>query len=223
MPSGRAARHQRKNALGRRARAPVNEVGASVQSVPVDLLVFGPHPDDLEIGLGGTVARHAAARHAGGPVRSDGRRDGQQRHGRGAAGGGGSRAPRARRRVAREPALARSADRQGSRAPRAGGGVHPPSSAAHGRDPVLVGSSSGSRRGERAAHRSGLQRRAAALRSVEGEAWKPEWICYYFINDSADAVVRGRRVRDSTIRNGGARLPRQPVSAPPTAARWPRV
>jgi bacillithiol biosynthesis deacetylase BshB1 len=27
---------------------------------PVDLLVFGPHPDDIEIGLGGTVARHAA-------------------------------------------------------------------------------------------------------------------------------------------------------------------
>jgi N-acetylglucosamine malate deacetylase 1 len=25
---------------------------------PVDLLVFGPHPDDLEIGLGGTIARH---------------------------------------------------------------------------------------------------------------------------------------------------------------------
>ena len=27
---------------------------------PVDLLVFGPHPDDLEIGAGGTVAKHAA-------------------------------------------------------------------------------------------------------------------------------------------------------------------
>src|SRR5919201_1393965 len=27
----------------------------------IDLLVFGPHPDDLEIGLGGTVARHTAA------------------------------------------------------------------------------------------------------------------------------------------------------------------
>jgi bacillithiol biosynthesis deacetylase BshB1 len=29
----------------------------------VDLLVFGPHPDDLEIGLGGTIASHAAAGH----------------------------------------------------------------------------------------------------------------------------------------------------------------
>ena len=28
--------------------------------MPLDLLVFGPHPDDLEIGLGGTIARHAA-------------------------------------------------------------------------------------------------------------------------------------------------------------------
>ena len=29
----------------------------------LDLLVFGPHPDDIEIGLGGTVARHTAAGH----------------------------------------------------------------------------------------------------------------------------------------------------------------
>jgi bacillithiol biosynthesis deacetylase BshB1 len=29
----------------------------------VDVLVFGPHADDLEIGLGGTIARHAAEGH----------------------------------------------------------------------------------------------------------------------------------------------------------------
>jgi N-acetylglucosamine malate deacetylase 1 len=29
----------------------------------IDLLVFGPHADDIEIGLGGTIARHAAAGH----------------------------------------------------------------------------------------------------------------------------------------------------------------
>jgi N-acetylglucosamine malate deacetylase 1 len=29
----------------------------------VDLLGFGPHPDDLEIGLGGTIAKHAALGH----------------------------------------------------------------------------------------------------------------------------------------------------------------
>jgi N-acetylglucosamine malate deacetylase 1 len=28
--------------------------------LPIDLLVFGPHPDDIEIGVGGTVAKHAA-------------------------------------------------------------------------------------------------------------------------------------------------------------------
>jgi bacillithiol biosynthesis deacetylase BshB1 len=29
----------------------------------VDILVFGPHADDLEIGLGGTIARHVAENH----------------------------------------------------------------------------------------------------------------------------------------------------------------
>jgi bacillithiol biosynthesis deacetylase BshB1 len=31
--------------------------------VTVDLLVFGPHPDDIEIGIGGTVALHTALGH----------------------------------------------------------------------------------------------------------------------------------------------------------------
>src|SRR2546425_349420 len=30
----------------------------------IDLIAFGPHPDDLEIGLGGTIARHTAAGHS---------------------------------------------------------------------------------------------------------------------------------------------------------------
>jgi bacillithiol biosynthesis deacetylase BshB1 len=30
----------------------------------LDLLAFGPHPDDVEIGLGGTIAKHAALGHA---------------------------------------------------------------------------------------------------------------------------------------------------------------
>lgn len=29
----------------------------------VDLLVFGPHPDDLEIGLGGSIAKHVQLGH----------------------------------------------------------------------------------------------------------------------------------------------------------------
>ena len=74
-----------------------------VQTDPdaVDLLVFGPHPDDLEIGLGGTIARHAALGLTRRPVRSDGRRDGQQRHGRGAAARPRPRAPCSARRGAR--------------------------------------------------------------------------------------------------------------------------
>jgi len=32
--------------------------------MPTDLLVFGPHPDDAEIGLGGTIAKHTAAGHS---------------------------------------------------------------------------------------------------------------------------------------------------------------
>ena len=30
---------------------------------PVDLLVFGPHPDDIEIGMAGTVAKHVTSGH----------------------------------------------------------------------------------------------------------------------------------------------------------------
>lgn len=30
---------------------------------PVDILAFGPHPDDIEIGLGGTLAKHASLGH----------------------------------------------------------------------------------------------------------------------------------------------------------------
>jgi bacillithiol biosynthesis deacetylase BshB1 len=32
-----------------------------MEAMALDLLVFGPHPDDLEIGLGGTIARETAA------------------------------------------------------------------------------------------------------------------------------------------------------------------
>ena len=35
-------------------------MGVHTVTDDVDLLVFGPHPDDLEIGAGGTIARHTA-------------------------------------------------------------------------------------------------------------------------------------------------------------------
>ena len=44
------------------------KVSGKVVGMPVDVLVFGPHPDDIEIGLGATVARHAAEGHAVGLV-----------------------------------------------------------------------------------------------------------------------------------------------------------
>ena len=78
---------------------------------PVDLLVFGPHPDDIEIGLGGTIARHAAGPRSR-PVRPHGRRARQQRDAGRAAGGSARGRARARRRLAREPRLAGRRHRQ---------------------------------------------------------------------------------------------------------------
>ncbi len=63
-----------------------NDLRQWVGRLPVDLLVFGPHPDDIEIGLGGTVARHAADGLRVGLCDLTAGRDGQQRDGGGAAG-----------------------------------------------------------------------------------------------------------------------------------------
>ena len=180
----------------------------------VDLLVFGPHPDDLEIGLGGTIARHAALGPARRPVRPDRRRDGQQRHRRGAAGRGRGGARGARRGVAREPALARSPDRQAIRhiSTQAVAFIrrHRPRVVAvpywSDRHPDHVAASA-------RADRGGVQRRPAPLPGGQASAWKAEWICYYFINDAR------RRRSSSTCRTHyehkrqRARLPRQPVPA----------
>ena len=163
--------------------------------MPVDLLVFGPHPDDIEIGLGGTVARQAA----------DGIRVGLCDLTAGEMGSNGTveerlaEAEAARlvlgavwrhnlrwpdRRIGSDPAHIEEAV-----------GVHPASPAAHGRDSLLGGPSSGSRRGERAAHRGRLQRRAEALRSVERsvEARVDLLLLHQRLGR---AVVRGRRERD---------------------------
>ena len=179
----------------------------------VDLLVFGPHPDDLEIGLGGTIARHAAlglrvglCDLTAGEMGSNGTR-------RRAAGGSGSGARGARRRVAREPALARPPDRQGSRRT----SIRPSrSSAAIGR------ASSRCRTGPIGIPTTWRRARVlteavfnagCAATGAEGEAWKPDWICYYFINDAAPPsfVVDVSAHYEQQAR--GARLPRQPVPA----------
>jgi bacillithiol biosynthesis deacetylase BshB1 len=153
----------------------------------VDLLVFGPHPDDIEIGFGGSVALHAAL----------GFRVGLCDLTRGELGSNG---------VPEE----REAEAEAARAVLgaawrinlcwADGGIdgtdhqvtdvvrlirasrprtvalpywkdrHPDHCAA---SDVLT----------RAAFKSGLRRFAPD----EGEAWRPDWVCYYFINDSDPA------------------------------------
>ena len=151
----------------------------------IDLLVFGPHPDDIEIGLGGTVARHAAAGdHVGlcdlteGELSSNGTVEVRRQEAAAAARVLGAafrenlRWPDGgitgtdsqlldivrliRRTRPRTVALPYWEDR------------HPDHRTA---SDVL----------SRAAFKSGLRRFAPDL----GEAWRPDWICYYFINDSA--------------------------------------
>jgi N-acetylglucosamine malate deacetylase 1 len=152
---------------------------------PVDLLVFGPHPDDLEIGLGGTIAVHAARGDrvglcdlTAGEMGSNGsveERLGEAEAARVVLGAawrsnlrwpdraiGGSadhvRAAAALVRAARPRAVAVPYERD----------RHPDHVAA---SQVLT----------EAIFNSGLRRYDAGT----GDApWRPEWICYYFINDA---------------------------------------
>jgi bacillithiol biosynthesis deacetylase BshB1 len=150
----------------------------------IALLVFGPHPDDIEIGLGGTVARHAASGHAvglcdltAGELGSNGTPEERRREAERAAGvlgaawrenlgwpDGGiensaahvrSAVELIRRHQPRAIAIPYWRDR------------HPDHSAA---SRVLTG----------AAFKSGLRRY-----ETDRAPWRPDWICYYFINDSA--------------------------------------
>lgn len=147
----------------------------------VDLLVFGPHPDDIEIGLGGTIAKHAA----------EGRRVGLCDLTAGELGSNGS--PDQRRAEAREAAeILGAAWRDNLGWP--DGGISQdhvrhavefiraqrPSTVAvpywDDRHPDHVAAC---RVLQEAVFRSGLRRYSAA-----GEAWRVDWICYYFINQS---------------------------------------
>lgn len=152
----------------------------------VDLLVFGPHPDDAEIGLGGTIARHTAAGQTvgvcdltAGELSTNGTPDERRREAAEAArvlgvawrenlgwpDGG----------IAPTPDLVRSAVEIIRR--------HQPRTVAipywHDRHPDHAAASEvlGV-----AAFRSGLRRYA-----TDAHPWRPDWICYYFINDGAPA------------------------------------
>lgn len=153
---------------------------------PVDLLVFGPHPDDLEIGLGGTIARHAAAGDrvglcdlTAGEMGSNGTIDERLAEAEAARAVLGA----AWRINLRWPDRAIGGNAEHCRTatalvrkvrPRAvaipyGVDRHPDHVAA---SEVLT----------EAVFNSGLRRYDDG---TGAEAWRPEWICYYFINDSA--------------------------------------
>jgi len=149
----------------------------------VDLLVFGPHPDDLEIGLGGTIAHHVAL----------GLRVGLCDLTAGEMGSNGTVDERLAEAEAARVVLG-AAWRENLRWPDREIGKHPehlvqavafirchqPRVVAvpywSDRHPDHVAASAVM---VEAVFNAGLKRYQA-----EGEAWKPEWICHYFINDA---------------------------------------
>jgi bacillithiol biosynthesis deacetylase BshB1 len=150
---------------------------------PVDLLAFGPHPDDIEIGIGGTVARHARL----------GFRVGLCDLTAGEMGSNGTveerleEAEEARvvlnsqwRVNLRLPDRALGTDVSHARAIAGVVRRARPRSVAvpywTDRHPDHVAAS---RLLTDGIFNAGLRRYDA-----DGDAWKPEWVCYYFINDS---------------------------------------
>jgi N-acetylglucosamine malate deacetylase 1 len=151
---------------------------------PIDLLAIGPHPDDIEIGIGGTVAKHTALGHrvglcdlTAGEMGSNGTVDERlaeaeaARQVLGAAWRVNLRLPDRALGTNDEHARVIATLVRRSRAK----AVAVPYWSDRHPDHVAA-----SRLLTEAVFNAGLRRYAA-----EGEAWKPEWICYYFINDSA--------------------------------------
>jgi bacillithiol biosynthesis deacetylase BshB1 len=149
----------------------------------VDLLVFGPHPDDLEIGVGGAIAKHAALGHrvglcdlTRGELSTNGTPKERLKE---AAAAGDVLGARWRENlglpdgdIGGDPSHLRATVELIRRAtPRT---IAVP----YGRDrhPDHVAAS---RLLTRAAFLSGLARYTAA-----GETWRADWLLYYFINDS---------------------------------------
>ena len=149
----------------------------------VDLLVFGPHPDDLEIGLGGSIAKHVSLGHRVGLCDLT----------RGELGTNGTPEQRLEEGEAARAVLGASW-RENLSLPDGDIGGDPshlrtivaltrrerPKTIAvpYGRDrhPDHVAAS---RLLTRAAFLSGLTRYASP-----GEKWRADWLLYYFINDS---------------------------------------
>ncbi len=151
----------------------------------LDLLAFGPHPDDIEIGMGGSIALHAAA----------GYRVGLCDLTRGELGSNGTPEERlaegeAARVVLDAIVRVNLALPDGDLRPDDESQVRRivdcvrewrPRSVAvpfwRDRHPDHI---SASTLLTRAIFKSGLRRFVTAA-----SAWRPEWVCYYFINDSA--------------------------------------
>jgi bacillithiol biosynthesis deacetylase BshB1 len=151
----------------------------------VDLLVFGPHPDDIEIGAGGIVAHHALGGATvglcdltAGEMGSNGTVEERLAE----ADAAGSVLGAAWRENLRLPDRRIGSDR--SHVDAVAGFIrrHQPRVVAapywidrhpdHGAASALV---------TEAVFNAGLRRYPLA-----GDAWKVEWVCYYFINDGSD-------------------------------------
>jgi len=151
--------------------------------MPVDLLVFGPHPDDLEIGVGGTIARHAALGASVGLCDMTA----------GEMGSNGTVDERLAEAEAARQVLG-AAWRENLRLPDRGIGKSPEHLAAvtnfiRRHQPRVVAAPYWCDRHPDHVAASALVTEGvfnAGLRKLkgEGDAWKVEWICYYFINDS---------------------------------------
>jgi bacillithiol biosynthesis deacetylase BshB1 len=150
----------------------------------VDLLVFGPHPDDLEIGAGGIVARHAALGFSVGLCDLTA----------GEMGSNGTPQERLKEAEAARKALGAAwrenlgwPDRQIGKDP---AHLHDAVELIRRSRPRVVAAPYWIDRHPDHAAASGVITEAvfnSGLRkySASEEPWKVEWICYYFINDSA--------------------------------------
>jgi bacillithiol biosynthesis deacetylase BshB1 len=158
-------------------------VGPLTAAGPVDVLAFGPHPDDIEIGIGGVVAKHAAVGHRVGLCDLT-------------AGEMGSNGTIAERLAEAEAARAvlGAAWRVNLRLPDRALGrdqehVRAVASLVRRARPRVVAAPFWSDRHPDHVSASQLVAEgvfSAGLRryEAEGDAWKAERICFYFINDS---------------------------------------
>ena len=149
----------------------------------LDLLVFGPHPDDIEIGLGGSIAKHTAAGHRVGLCDLT----------RGELGSNGTVEERAAEGEAARAVLG-AAFRETLAWPDGGigGATHVRDAASYirrHRPRAIAIPHWQDRHPDHLAASETLTRAIfnAGLRKfdADGDPWRPAWVCYYFINDTS--------------------------------------